>query len=130
LTLGNEAKAEELLATVEGIPPGRLPPFLDAQAKRLRARLAERRGADGQVEQLFKSATGVFRELAIPFLTATTMLEHAEWLVSQGRPREAGGLLDEAREIFARLKATPWLERVEQASSSAGRESEAVTGRV
>jgi tetratricopeptide (TPR) repeat protein len=129
LTLGDEAKAEELLTMVEAIPPGRLPPFLDAQAKRFRARLAERRGQVGQVEQLFKSATGVFRELATPFSMAATLLEHGEWLIAQGRVSEAHGLLDEARGIFTRLKATPWLERVEQATS-AGQESEAVTGRV
>ncbi len=129
LTLGDATKAEELLTIVEEVPPGRLPPFLDAQAKRFRARLAEQRGADGLVEQLFKAATGVFRELATPFSMATTLLEHGQWLVAQGRVGEAKGLLDEAREIFARLKATPWLERVEQASS-AWPESEAVTGRV
>src|SRR6266542_4113031 len=129
LTLGDATKAEELLTIVEEVPPGRLPPFLDAQAKRFRARLAEQRGADGLDEQLFKAATGVFRELATPFSMATTLLEHGQWLVAQGRVSEAKGLLDEAREIFARLKATPWLERVEQASS-AWPESEAVTGRV
>jgi hypothetical protein len=37
---------------------------------------------------------------------------HGEWLVAQGCTPEAAALLEEAREIFDRLKARPWLERV------------------
>ena len=40
-----------------------------------------------------------------------TWLEHGEWLGEQGRADEAEPLLAEAREIFERLGATPWLER-------------------
>jgi len=40
-----------------------------------------------------------------------TELEHAEWLRDQGRADEAEPLLTEAREIFERLEAGPWLER-------------------
>ena len=42
---------------------------------------------------------------------AVTELEHGEWLVGQGRGDEAEQLLAEAREIFERLEATPWIER-------------------
>jgi hypothetical protein len=38
-------------------------------------------------------------------------LEHAEWLDERGRNGEAGPLAAEAREIFERLEATPWVER-------------------
>ena len=55
----------------------------------------------------------------MPFWLALTELEHAESLSAQGRASEAEALLAEAREIFARLEATPWLER------AAGREPEA-----
>ena len=40
-------------------------------------------------------------------------LEHGEWLAAQGRAEEAEPLFAEAREIFERLEAKPWLERVE-----------------
>jgi hypothetical protein len=45
-----------------------------------------------------------------------TLTEHGEWLREQGRADEGGPLLDEAREVFVRLAARPWLERVERAT--------------
>jgi hypothetical protein len=48
----------------------------------------------------------------MPFWLAVTLLEHGEWLVIQGRPAEAGPLLEEAGASFERLEAAPWSERV------------------
>ena len=45
------------------------------------------------------------------FYLAVTELEHGEWLAPRGRRDEAEPRLAEAREIFERLGATPWLER-------------------
>ena len=53
-------------------------------------------------EEGYKGAAALFRELGMPFWLAVTLLE-------QGDPRG----LEEAREIFQRLEATPWLERLE-----------------
>ena len=53
----------------------------------------------------------------MPFYAAVTLLEHGEWLVEQDRADEAQPLLAEAREIFGRLGAKPWLERTEQAQA-------------
>ncbi len=64
-----------------------------------------------EVEQRLKSAAATFRELGLPFWLAVTLLEHGEWLTGQGRTDDAESLLAEAREIFERLEATPWLER-------------------
>ena len=50
---------------------------------------------------------------------AVTELEHGEWLVAQGRGDEAEQLLAEAREIFERLEAKPWLERLDTAAVDA-----------
>jgi hypothetical protein len=55
----------------------------------------------------------MFRELETPFWLAVALLESAEWLVNEGRAEDAKPLLDEARELFERLRATPWLSRVE-----------------
>jgi tetratricopeptide (TPR) repeat protein len=111
LLLGRHDEVEELVARIDSIPPGRRPPSLRAQSARFRARLAAARGAHEGVEQGFKTAAGIFREHGLTFPMAVTELEHGEWLVAQGRGDEAEQLLAEAREIFERLEATPWLER-------------------
>jgi hypothetical protein len=48
----------------------------------------------------------------MPFWLAVTMLQHGQWLRANGRDREAEGFYDEAGEIFGRLRAAPWLERL------------------
>ncbi len=103
-TLGEAAKIEELLTSIETVPAGSRPPYLDAQARRFRARLAgDEAGYEAAAEQ--------FRQLAIPFWLAVTLLEHAELLASHGQSSQAEPLLAEASEIFERLQAKPWLER-------------------
>ena len=114
LALDDLDKAQELLAIVEALPPGRSPQFLQAQAARFRAALAARSGAAEEVERLFKQSAGRFRELSVPFYLAVSLLGHGEWLVGQDRTDEAEPLLAEAREIFERLQARPWLERVDR----------------
>jgi hypothetical protein len=61
----------------------------------------------------------------VPFYLARTELEWSEWLVAQGRSEEAEPLLAEAREIFGRLEAKPWLQRL--AHLSPVHETEAAT---
>ena len=64
-------------------------------------------------EERFKAAAGGFREYGIPFWLAVTQLEHAESQAASSRADEAARLVEEAREIFTRLGATPWLERAD-----------------
>jgi hypothetical protein len=71
------------------------------------------------VEQGFKSAAGLFRELGMPFWLAVTLLEHGEWLAANGRAADAEPFLAEAREIFERLRARPWIERLDQVAVAA-----------
>jgi len=99
LTLGESAKVEELLALVESIPLGTRPPYLDAQAKRFRARM------DGDASG-YEAAAERFRDLGLPFWLAVTLLEHGELTGDES-------LFAEAREIFEGLEATPWLERLD-----------------
>jgi tetratricopeptide (TPR) repeat protein len=98
--LGETARLEELLTSIESVPPGSRAPYLDAQARRFRARLA---GGD---RSSYEAAARQFRELDLPFWLAVTLLE-------QGGT--AG--LAEAREIFERLEAAPWLDRVTAAET-------------
>jgi len=97
LALGDLASAHELLAFIDGMSPGIRPPFLEAQAYRFRARMAS--DAAG-----LEHATRLFRELEIPFSLAVTLLEYAELTGSETSRADA-------REIFERLGASPWLER-------------------
>ena len=41
-----------------------------------------------------------------------TLLEQAEWLAEQGRGDEGRPFVEEARQVFERLQARPWLDRV------------------
>jgi class 3 adenylate cyclase/tetratricopeptide (TPR) repeat protein len=116
LALGNLDAADEILRTVERFRPGEQRPFLQAQASRFRAALADRRGDGGETDRGYKGATALFREIGFPFYLAVTLLEHAESLRRRGDP-EAEPLLAEAREIFEPLEARPWLERCDAAEA-------------
>ncbi len=59
----------------------------------------------------YEAAAEQFRELGIPFWLAVTLLEHGELTGDES-------LLAEAREIFERLGARPWLDRVDAAVGS------------
>ena len=122
--LGDFAKAEELLGGVETLQPGELTPFLRGHSARFRARLDAQHGRVEGVDKSFRSAGAVFREFGFAFYLAVTELEHAEWLTAQGRGGEAQPLLDEARQAFEQLQATPWIERAAQVTP-ARREAEA-----
>jgi hypothetical protein len=112
--LGDLAKAEELLSGVEMLQPGELTPFVRGHRARFRARLDAQHGRIERIDENFRSAAALFREFGFAFYLAVTQLEHAEWLAAQGRGNEAQPLLDEARQTFERLQATPWLERAAQ----------------
>ena len=105
LALGERARAEELLESIEAVPPGLRSPYLSAQALRFRGRLA--RSEDVAVEH-YGAAAKRFRELGVVFWLAISLLEHGELTGD-------ASLLDEAREIFEGLRATPWLERLDAA---------------
>jgi class 3 adenylate cyclase/predicted ATPase len=118
LALDDLEKADELLGPLGALAPVERTHSLQAQEARLRARLAAAREERDGVEPRYKRAAALFRELGTPFWLAVTLLEHGEWLVSSQRGEEAAPLLDEAREIFERLRARPWLERVERAAGT------------
>jgi class 3 adenylate cyclase/tetratricopeptide (TPR) repeat protein len=104
LALGDVRRADELFGFVEGISPGVRPPYFDAHVARLRARQS------GDVRGLADAAVR-FRALGIPFWLGVTLLEQAEAL---GASDEATSLRAEARQIFERLEATPWLGRCDR----------------
>jgi hypothetical protein len=110
--------AARLVGIVESLRPGELTPFLRANGRRFRALLDIRQGAGEGVDERFRAAAEDFRELGTPFWLAMTLLEHAEWLAREGRTDDASPVLAEAREIFERLGARPWLERADRLAAA------------
>jgi tetratricopeptide (TPR) repeat protein len=109
--LGDLTRAEALLGIPESLERGMVTPFLRAHAWRFRARLDAARERHEGVDERFRQATDLLREFGFAFYVAVAQLEHAEWLVAQGRGQEAAPLLAEARATFEELRARPWLER-------------------
>ena len=87
--------------------------LLVQQVARMSARLAAASGNSSDAEEGFGSAIAQFRKIDDPYSTAEPLVELAEVLLTQGRVTDAEPLLAEAREIFERLGARPWLERIE-----------------
>jgi tetratricopeptide (TPR) repeat protein len=112
LDLGDLGKAGELLGIVRAARPGQVAPWLRAQVARLSARLSAAVGEHEAVEPSFEAAEVGFRDLGTPFDLAVALTEHTEWLIARGRQDKAEPLRVEAREIFDRLLARPWLERL------------------
>jgi tetratricopeptide (TPR) repeat protein len=117
-SLGDLEQMERLLRVVEDEPAGMRPQYMEAHAMRVRSRIAERVGELEAAEAGLRQAAGLFRELEAPFWTAVAELELAERLTAWGRADEAAGLLGGTRDVFERLGAKPWLERLEALASS------------
>jgi hypothetical protein len=103
--LGDADKVEQLLARIEAVPPGTRPPLLDGHLRRFRARID--RDPDG-----YAAAADIYRRIDAPFWEAVALLELGELTADSGA-------LERAREIFERLGAAPWLERLAAASPAA-----------
>ncbi len=114
LALGDNEQVRLLLEAIDHIPRGKVPQSLHAHAARVRAQLAASEGDSEAAESGFKRASGTFRELGIPLWIGASLLEYAEWLTTESRAADAEALLSEARDIFERLEARPWLERLEK----------------
>ncbi len=101
-------KAEKLVSMLEQLPPGVTTPFLQAQAARLRAKLSPAAAAVG-----LSTAVAIFRQLSMPFWLAVSLLEDSERLLAEGGSDEGARRFAEAEELFERLHARPWLDRLE-----------------
>ncbi|MGA8014653.1 MAG: adenylate/guanylate cyclase domain-containing protein [Candidatus Dormiibacterota bacterium] len=112
LNTGDLVAAEALLEIVRNARSGLVTPYLRGQAARCGARLNALRGRSDVVEAGFNSAAEAFRDVGLPFELGVTLCELAEWLAEDGRLEDGLAGADEARAIFDRLGARPWLERV------------------
>ena len=113
LELGDEQNVKRLVDYVAELPPALRSPLLRAGAARLEGLLASRHGDMRKADERLMAATRELREIEAPFILAQVLLDHAELLRGAGRGEEAAPLLAEAKAIFERLGASPWLERLE-----------------
>jgi class 3 adenylate cyclase/tetratricopeptide (TPR) repeat protein len=117
--LGNKEKFDDVFSIIEQAPPGQVTPNLRALGTRFAAQRATLEHDSASAEVGFRAAARLYGELSWPFNRAEVLLEHAEWLASEGRTNEAEPLAVEAREIFERLRATPYLERLDRLQTGA-----------
>jgi tetratricopeptide (TPR) repeat protein len=113
LELGDEQTVERLIKFVGELPPAQRSPLLRAGAARFAGLLAARRHDVRAAEEGLAAAARQLREVESPFNLAQVLLEHAEVLYGEGFEDEGARLLAEARVIFERLRAVPYLQRVD-----------------
>jgi class 3 adenylate cyclase len=107
--LADADAARELLALLDSYQPGYLAPLLRAERDLARARLAS--DADGHTAVAFAAAITGLRAQSTPYHLAHGLLDHAEYLVRTGDADAAAAAVEEAREIAARLRCQPLLDR-------------------
>ena len=117
LELGDLTETEKLLATIDGLRPSEVWPSLRGLRDEAEARLlAPAARSTVSLTRSGRHEAG-FRSTGIPYWLGRSLAAHGEWLAARDCAEEARILLDEARAIFERLGAVPWLDRLERAAS-------------
>jgi tetratricopeptide (TPR) repeat protein len=117
--LGDLTAAESIFERIRALKPAQRSPMAEAQLARYDAHVAARDGDAEAADRRFRRSAAVQREVKARFWLAVTQLEYAEWLSAEGHADEAEPVLAEAREIFATLEATPFLERLDALAAAA-----------
>ena len=99
---------------LDAIPPIRRTRAVELCCARIRANAAAEREEHDTAAEEYALALGTARNLDKAALLGPVLFDYGRWLVQTGRTEEAAPLLEEARTIFERMKATRWLERVAQ----------------
>ncbi|MGA8296676.1 MAG: adenylate/guanylate cyclase domain-containing protein [Acidimicrobiales bacterium] len=124
--LGQADKVAELLALLDAVPVGHLPPLLRGERDLARAREVADNNDPGASDVL-DGAIGSLRKGASPYHLAHGLLDFAQYLIQSGDPG-VSTLVKEARKIGELLQARPLVARAdhiversrEAASRSAG----------
>jgi class 3 adenylate cyclase/tetratricopeptide (TPR) repeat protein len=114
--LGDTAAVRELLDLLDSYQPGHLAPMLRAERDLARARLpgGDRAGdGDETATASFAAAIAGLREQSTPYHLAHGLLDHAEYLLSDGDAQAAAAAIEEARAIAGRLRCQPLLDRAD-----------------
>jgi predicted ATPase len=110
--LADTATARELLALLDGCPPGRLAPMQRAERDLARARLAAADG-DQDAGPAFAAAVAGLRQHSTPYHLAHGLLDHAAYLAARGDTKAAAAATGEAAGIARRLGCLPLAARAE-----------------
>ncbi|HET9718455.1 MAG TPA: adenylate/guanylate cyclase domain-containing protein [Solirubrobacteraceae bacterium] len=119
--LGRPGDVRALLDLLSDTPPGRIPPYLQAEIIHCRGLLAGLEGRHEEVEDELAGAVGALAELGYPYHLALAQADLAGWLLEQSRLAEAALLLEAAIDSFASLRAAPALERAERLAEALSR---------
>ncbi len=117
-------KVEELIGAVRGRHRAGRQPTLDAHIARCQARLAAARGDSETAAVGFAQAIDAFGAVLRPFWQAVTRLDAGEAALLAGRDEEGRWYLEQARATFSELRARPWVERVDVATSRGSQQAE------
>jgi tetratricopeptide (TPR) repeat protein len=112
LTMGDEAAIAEVESFVAGLPAALATPLLRSGRARLQAERAHQAGDDSTARGFEQEAVSLLRAVGARGLLVRALLECAH----RRQDREA---LAEARSLCEELKATRWLERVDELSGVA-----------
>ena len=125
---GGHAAALEVADRVEELSSAIRSRAVESQLHRVRANAAAAAGDADAAADGFALALANARNLGFAYWLAPVLYDYGAWLVSAGRAEEAAPLLAEARELFDRMRATTWLERVERVEQLAGVDEAALPG--
>jgi hypothetical protein len=98
------------MALLDGYRPGQLAPMQRAERDLARARLAASDGGP-DAGAAFIAAIAGLREHSTPYHLAHGLLDHAEHLIRLGDTEAAETAIAEARDVAARLRCQPLLDR-------------------
>ncbi len=114
LAYGDLALAQRLMEPVTAATARAVPPQVAAQRDRLRGLIRAARGEDAPaVEADLRSGVAGLEAFGAVVDAARAKQDLAGWLISQGRPDEAGPWLEQARATYAQIGALGWLARMD-----------------
>jgi class 3 adenylate cyclase/tetratricopeptide (TPR) repeat protein len=117
-TVANDLQDSSLALPVAALlgemPVARRTRAVELHRARIRANAAAEREEHDTAGEEYALALATARNLGKAALLGPVLFDYGRWLVQTGRTEEAAPLLEEARTIFERMKATRWLERVAQ----------------
>jgi class 3 adenylate cyclase/tetratricopeptide (TPR) repeat protein len=112
LASGDAEAALPLSSQLDEVPEARLTRAVEVALARIRGNVAAARHDNDRAAESFGHALGTARNLGQPPDLGPVLVDYARWLVETGRAEDAAPLLAEARELWEKMGAVVWLERI------------------